>query len=52
MLKVVYFIKIPDEEVTNARTVVKLGIYHKGKKIESVKAKFIGPVTKPSDAKR
>jgi cytochrome c oxidase accessory protein FixG len=52
MLKVVYFIKIPDKEVTNARTVVKLGVYHNGKKIENVKAKFIGPVTKPSDAKR
>ena len=52
MLKVVYFIKIPNEEVTNARTVVKLGVYHNGKKIENVKAKFIGPVTKPSDAKR
>ncbi|MBT1703750.1 cytochrome c oxidase accessory protein CcoG [Chryseosolibacter indicus] len=50
--KSVYFIRIPEEDVTNARTVVKLGIYHNGKKIETVKAKFIGPVSKASDAKR
>jgi polyferredoxin len=52
MIKSVYFIKIPDANVTNARTVVTLGIYQNGKRIETVKAKFIGPVTKPSDAKR
>jgi cytochrome c oxidase accessory protein FixG len=52
MIKSVYFIKIPEENVTNARTVVTLGVYQHGKKIETVKAKFIGPVTKASDAKR
>jgi polyferredoxin len=52
MIKSVYFIKIPEENVTNARTVVTLGVYQNGKKIETVKAKFIGPVTKASDAKR
>lgn len=51
-IKSVYFIRIPEGDVTNARTVVKLGIFHNGKKIETVKAKFIGPVSKPSDAKR
>lgn len=50
--KGVYFIRIPEHAITNARTVVKLGIYSNGKKIESVKAKFIGPVHKASDAKR
>lgn len=50
--KSVYFIRIPEEDVANARTVVKLGVYHNGKKIETVKAKFIGPVSKASDAKR
>jgi cytochrome c oxidase accessory protein FixG len=50
--KGVYFIRIPEQDVTNARTVVKLGIYHNGKKVETVKAKFIGPVHKSSDAKR
>jgi cytochrome c oxidase accessory protein FixG len=52
MIKNVYFIKIPEANVTNARTVVTLGVYRNGKRIETVKAKFIGPVTKASDAKR
>jgi cytochrome c oxidase accessory protein FixG len=52
MAKSVYFIKIPEEQITNARTVVVLGIYSEGKKLETVKAKFIGPVTRASDAKR
>jgi cytochrome c oxidase accessory protein FixG len=52
LIKSVYFIKIPDAEVKNARTVVILGVYSQGKKLETVKAKFIGPVTKASDGKR
>ncbi len=52
MIKAVYFIKIPGENVTNARTVVRVGVYHDGEKIETLKVKFIGPVTKPSDARR
>jgi polyferredoxin len=51
-VKGVYFIKIPENDVTNARTVVKLGIYRAGKRIETVSVKFIGPVGKASDAKR
>lgn len=51
-VKGVYFIRIPEKDVTNARTIVKLGIYRDNKKIESVKLKFIGPVSKASDAKR
>jgi cytochrome c oxidase accessory protein FixG len=50
--KSVYFIRIPEADVVNARTVVQLGIYHNEKKIETVKAKFIGPVHRASDAKR
>jgi cytochrome c oxidase accessory protein FixG len=50
--KSVYFIKIPEANVTKARTVVTLGVYAGGKRIETVKAKFIGPVTKAADAKR
>jgi len=50
--KSVYFIRIPEKDVIHARTVVELGIYRDGKKIETVKAKFIGPVSKASDAKR
>jgi cytochrome c oxidase accessory protein FixG len=52
LVKSVYFIKIPDGQLTNARTVVTLGVYSNGKKLETVKAKFIGPVTKASDGKR
>jgi cytochrome c oxidase accessory protein FixG len=52
LLKNVCFIKIPERNVTNARTLITLGIYQNGKRIETVKAKFIGPVSKASDAKR
>lgn len=52
LVKSVYFIKIPEKEVKNARTIITLGIYETGRRIEIVKAKFIGPVTKASDAKR
>jgi cytochrome c oxidase accessory protein FixG len=52
LLKSVYFIKIPEKSVVHARTVVTLGIYQHGNRIETVKVKFIGPVTKASDATR
>ncbi len=52
MVKEVYFIKIPEHQITNARTVVTLGVFNNGKKLETIKAKFIGPVTQASDAKR
>jgi cytochrome c oxidase accessory protein FixG len=52
LLKSVYFIKIPDSQVSRASTTVRLGIYENENRIETVKVKFIGPVTKASDAKR
>jgi cytochrome c oxidase accessory protein FixG len=52
MVKGVYFIRIPEGKITNARSVIRLEIYEDGKRIETVKVKFIGPVSKPSDAKR
>jgi cytochrome c oxidase accessory protein FixG len=52
MVKTVYFIKIPEQEITNARTVVTVGVYQDGRKVESLKVKFIGPVTTSSDARR
>jgi cytochrome c oxidase accessory protein FixG len=52
LMKTVYFIKIPENEITNARTVVMLGVYANGKRLETVKVKFIGPVVRASDAKR
>jgi len=51
-LKGVYFIKIPEKDITNARTEVEIGVYHNNEKIETVTVKFIGPVNKASDAKR
>jgi polyferredoxin len=52
IMKSVYFIKIPEENITSARTVVRLGIYQAGKRIENLKVKFIGPVTTATDVKR
>jgi cytochrome c oxidase accessory protein FixG len=52
MTKDIYFIRIPEGEVKNARTVVKVGVYENGNLVEMVKVKFIGPVGKASDAKR
>jgi cytochrome c oxidase accessory protein FixG len=51
MIKGVFFIKIQESELTSARTVVKIGIYRSGKLVETITAKFIGPVTKASDVK-
>jgi len=45
MLKSVYFIKIPPEKIVSAKTVVVVGIYHDGERIERVKVKFIGPAS-------
>jgi len=46
LLKIVFFIKIPADQISKARTEVSLGIYYKGKQIERVPVKFIGPVFK------
>lgn len=51
-VKGVYFIKIPEHDVTNARTNIVLGVYRNGERLETVKIKFIGPVTRASDGKR
>jgi cytochrome c oxidase accessory protein FixG len=52
MIKGIFFIRIPAQEVLNARTVVKVGIYQDGKRIETLKVKFIGPVSRSTDLKR
>lgn len=44
LTKGVYFIRIPASQLQDARTVVKLGIYVGDKKIETISARFIGPV--------
>ncbi len=52
MVKGIFFIRIPEADVTNARTAVKVGIYQQGKRIETLKVKFIGPVGRSTDLKR
>lgn len=44
MLKGVYFIKIPADKISASKTVVMVGVYKDGKRIERLKVKFIGPV--------
>jgi cytochrome c oxidase accessory protein FixG len=51
MTKGIFFIKIRETELKSARTVVEIGIYKSGKLVETITAKFIGPVTKASDVK-
>jgi cytochrome c oxidase accessory protein FixG len=51
MIKGVFFIKISEGELKSARTVVKIGIYKSGKLIDTITAKFIGPVSKSTDVK-
>lgn len=51
-VKGVCFIRIPEQAVVNARTIVKVGIYKHGERIETVNVKFIGPVSSASDVKR
>lgn len=48
----VYFIKIPEKDITSARTVVMLGVYENGIQLEKIKIKFIGPVSNMSDFKK
>jgi cytochrome c oxidase accessory protein FixG len=52
MIKSVYFIRVPEDQITTARMVITLGVYREGKRLETIKAKFIGPVRRASDAKR
>jgi cytochrome c oxidase accessory protein FixG len=44
LYKGVWFIEIPADKVTSAKMLVRIGVYKGEKKIETVKAKFVGPV--------
>lgn len=44
MLKEMYLIELPAGMVTQAKMNVSLGVYHKERKLETLKAKFVGPV--------
>ncbi|GHN00303.1 cytochrome c oxidase accessory protein CcoG [Cytophagales bacterium WSM2-2] len=52
LVKRIFFIKIPENKIDNARMVVTLSVFENGSMVQQVKAKFIGPVHKASDAKR
>ena len=52
MIKGVFFIRIPEGQVKSARTVVEVGVFRNGEQLETIKVKFIGPVSKSSDMKR
>jgi cytochrome c oxidase accessory protein FixG len=45
LMKGIFFIKIPVEEIKGVRTVVVVGVYEEGELIETVKVKFIGPMS-------
>ena len=49
-MKTIYFIQIPETAILQARTLVTLGVYRNGERLEKVNVKFIGPIhnkTKP-----
>jgi cytochrome c oxidase accessory protein FixG len=49
LLKSVYFIKVPADQVKEAKTTMVVGIYSDDKLIEKLKVKFIGPVHSHKD---
>ena len=46
ILKGMIMVKLPEEDITSMKMEIELGIYQKGKKVETAKAKFIGPIVK------
>ncbi len=46
ILKGMIMVKLPEEAITSMKTVIELGIYENGKKVETAKAKFVGPIIK------
>ncbi len=43
-LKSIVMVKLPEEALTNRKTIIEVGIYKAGKRIGTAKAKFIGPI--------
>jgi cytochrome c oxidase accessory protein FixG len=46
ILKGMIMVKLPEELIKSMKTVIELGVYQDGKKVESVKAKFVGPIVR------
>jgi cytochrome c oxidase accessory protein FixG len=47
ILKGMVMVKLPEEVINSMKTEIVFGIYSEGKKIETTKAKFIGPIVRP-----
>lgn len=47
ILKGMVMVKLPEEVINSMKTEIVFGIYSEGKKIETAKAKFIGPIVRP-----
>ena len=52
LLKSVFFVKIDPSQIVEPKTSVTLGVYRNGERVESIKTKFISPVTRASEWKR
>lgn len=46
ILKGMIMVKLPEEAITSMKTEIELGIYQNGEEVETVKAKFVGPIIK------
>ncbi|MEK6782411.1 MAG: cytochrome c oxidase accessory protein CcoG [Bacteroidota bacterium] len=44
MFKGIFMVKLPESEITTMRTIIELGVYQNGKRVETANAKFIGPL--------
>lgn len=47
ILKGMIMVKLPESAISSMKTIIKLGIYHNGEKVETAEAKFVGPIVKP-----
>jgi cytochrome c oxidase accessory protein FixG len=52
LLKSVFFIRMNPSDIVASKTNVTFGVYRDGEKIETIKSKFISPVSRASDWKR
>jgi len=44
IVKNLYMIYLPESAITSSKTIVEVGIYQNGKKIQNIKSKFLGPI--------
>jgi cytochrome c oxidase accessory protein FixG len=46
ILKRMIMVKLPESSITSMKTTIELGIYQDGRKVETVKAKFVSPIVR------